>query len=131
MGIYFTYTLAGNISATSFQWVSGSFYTSLVNVDKITPMELIISAVVPFALPTVSHRWLRPRLRSKQNTDFAIITAGLIFCVFGAAIMAVAMSISLSIYALGVAVSALSVGLADSLRSFATSAFIRHREPDK
>ncbi|RDL36297.1 Major facilitator superfamily, general substrate transporter [Venustampulla echinocandica] len=120
MSIFFTYTLAGTVSGISQQWASGTFHATLANVDKITSMEQIISAVVLFALPTFSKRLLRPRLRGKQDTDLWVITASLVFCVFGSLIMAMAPSIV--IYALGVAVSALSVGLADSLRSFATTA---------
>ncbi|KAK9435861.1 Major facilitator superfamily domain, general substrate transporter [Metarhizium brunneum] len=120
MSIFFTYTLAGTVSGTSQQWASSTFHTSLADVDKVTSMEQVVSAVVLFSLPTVSQRLLRPRLRSKQNTDLSVITASLVFCAFGALVMSLAPSIG--IYAVGVAVSALGVGLADSLRSFATSA---------
>ncbi|KID85136.1 Major facilitator superfamily domain, general substrate transporter [Metarhizium guizhouense ARSEF 977] len=120
MSIFFTYTLAGTVSGTSQQWASSTFHTSLADVDKVTSMEQVVSAVVLFSLPTVSQRLLRPRLRSKQNTDLWVITASLVFCAFGALVMSLAPSIG--IYAVGVAVSALGVGLADSLRSFATSA---------
>ncbi|KHN99774.1 Major facilitator superfamily domain, general substrate transporter [Metarhizium album ARSEF 1941] len=120
MSIFFTYTLAGTVSGTSQQWASSTFRTTLANVDKITSMEQVISAVVLFALPAVSQQLLRPRLRGKQDTDLCVITASLVLAVFGALIMAVAPSIG--VYASGVAVSALGVGLADSLRSFATSA---------
>ncbi|EFY94863.1 Major facilitator superfamily domain, general substrate transporter [Metarhizium robertsii ARSEF 23] len=120
MSIFFTYTLAGTVSGTSQQWASSTFHTSLADVDKVTSMEQVVSAIVLFSLPTVSQRLLRPRLRSKQNTDLWVITASLVFCAFGALVMSLAPSIG--IYAVGVAVSALGVGLADSLRSFATSA---------
>lgn len=120
MSIFFTYTLAGTVSGTSQQWASSTFHTSLADVDKVTSMEQVVSAIVLFSLPTVSQRLLRPRLRSKQNTDLSVITASLVFCAFGALVMSLAPSIG--IYAVGVAVSALGVGLADSLRSFATSA---------
>ncbi|KAH0598372.1 hypothetical protein MHUMG1_03670 [Metarhizium humberi] len=120
MSIFFTYTLAGTVSGTSQQWASSTFHTSLADVDKVTSMEQVVSAIVLFSLPTVSQRLLRPRLRSKQNTDHWVITASLVFCAFGALVMSLAPSIG--IYAVGVAVSALGVGLADSLRSFATSA---------
>ncbi|KAL7935557.1 major facilitator superfamily domain-containing protein [Trichoderma chlorosporum] len=119
-GVFFAYTLAGNVSSTSLQWASATFHSPLASIDKITSMEQVISAVVLFSLPAISQHVLRPRLRGKQDTDLCIIITSLIVLVFGALTMA--MAPGLGIYAVGVGVSACGVGLTDSLRSFATTA---------
>ncbi|EFR00819.1 hypothetical protein MGYG_03823 [Nannizzia gypsea CBS 118893] len=120
MSMFFTYTLAGTVSSTSQQWASSTFHASLASIDKITSMEQIMSAIFLLILPIVSQRLLRPRLRGKQDTDLWVIMGSLTVGAFGALI--ISMAPSLKIYALGVAVGACAVGMADSLRSFATSA---------
>jgi len=120
MAIFFTYTLAVCVSATTQQWASSTFHAKLADVDQVTSMEQIVSAVALLTLPLFSQYVLRPRLVTKQRVDFQLIILSLIIGVASALVMALAPS--MLVYALGVAISALGVGLADCLRSFATTA---------
>ncbi|KAI0505162.1 hypothetical protein F5B22DRAFT_628771 [Xylaria bambusicola] len=120
MILFFAYTLGGTISGTSPQWASSTFNARLANIDQIRAMEMIISAFVLLSLPVLSNYVLRPRLRTKQAVDIWVITASMIALLTGTLTMA--MAPSLVVYTIGVAISAMGVGVADALRSFATSA---------
>jgi hypothetical protein len=119
MILYFGITLATCISLTTQQWASGTFHTGLSNIDKVTAMEQIVSAVTLLALPVVARYLLRPRLRTKEAVDFSVIVGSLLASIAGALIIATAPS--LAAYAVGVAVGATGIGVSDALRSFATS----------
>jgi hypothetical protein len=119
MILYFIFTLAGCISLTTQQWASGTFHTGISNIDKVTAMEQIISAATLLALPVLARYFLRPRLRSKEAVDFCVMVGSMLTNIAGALIIAAAPS--LAIYAGGVAVAATGIGIADALRSFATS----------
>jgi hypothetical protein len=118
MILYFGITLAACISLTTQQWASGSFNTGISNIDKITSMEQIISAVTLLALPGLARYVLHPCLRTKQAVDYWVLVGSLLASAVGALI--IAMAPSLAVYAMGVAVAATGVGVSDSLRSFAT-----------
>lgn len=120
MMLYFGTTLASCISITTQQWASGTFHTGLSNIDKVTAMEQIVSAVTLLALPALARYILHPRLRTKEAVDFWVIVGSLLTSIAGALIIATAPS--LAAYAVGVAVAATGMGLSDALRSFATSA---------
>jgi len=119
MILYFGTTLASCISLTTQQWASGTFHTGISNIDKVTAMEQIVSAVTLLALPGLA-RYLHPRLRTKEAVDFWVIVGSLLASIAGALIIATAPS--LAAYAVGVAVAATGIGVSDALRSFATSA---------
>ncbi|RYO48954.1 hypothetical protein AA0113_g9732 [Alternaria arborescens] len=119
MMLFFGTTLAAVISMTTPQWASGTFQTSLSQVDQITALEQIISACTLLALPLLSRYVLRPRLHAKHAVDLAIIVGSLLTGILSA--LVIAMAPSLSIYAIGVAIGATGMGLSDALRSFATS----------
>jgi hypothetical protein len=120
MILYFGITLAGCISLTTQQWASGTFHTGISNIDKVTAMEQVVSAVTLLTLPVLARYFLRPRLRSKEAVDFCVMVGSMLANIAGALIIAAAPS--LAVYAAGVAVAATGIGISDALRSFATSA---------
>jgi hypothetical protein len=120
MLLYFGTTLASCISLTTQQWASGTFHTGISNIDKVTAMEQIVSALTLLALPGLARYVLHPRLRTKQAVDYWVLRSSLLAGIVGALI--IAMAPSLAVYAVGVAVAATGVGVSDALRSFATSA---------
>lgn len=119
MMLYFGITLASCISLTTQQWASGTFHTGIANIDKVTAMEQVVSAVTLLALPVLARYLLRPRLRTKEGVDFCVLVGSLLASIAGALIIATAPS--LAAYAVGVAVAATGIGASDALRSFATS----------
>ncbi|KAF2023576.1 hypothetical protein EK21DRAFT_105214 [Setomelanomma holmii] len=120
MILHFGTTLASCISLTTQQWASGTFHAGLSNIDKVTAMEQIVSAVTLLALPALARYLLHPRLRTKEAVDFWVIVGSLLASIAGVLIIATAPS--LAVYAVGVAVAATGIGVSDALRSFATNA---------
>lgn len=120
MILYFGTTLAACIGITTPQWASGTFHTGISNVDQVTAMEQIVSALTLLSLSSLTRYLLRPWLRTKKAVDFCLIAASLVASITGALFIAAAPS--LPVYAVGVAIGATGMGLSDALRSFATSA---------
>lgn len=75
MILYFVATLASCISLTTQQWASGTFHTGISNIDQVTGMEQIVSAVTLLTLPVLSKYLLFPRLHNKQAVDFGSLWA--------------------------------------------------------
>ena len=120
MLLYFGTTLAGSISLTTPQWASGTFHTGLSNIDKVTAMEQVVSALTLLALPLLTSYVLRPWLQSKEAVDHWVIINSFLVSILGNLVISAAPS--LTFYAVGVAIAATAMGLSDAMRSFATSA---------
>ena len=126
---FFLLSLVAGIQIIFTQWASITYHWIIADVQVLFSFEMIVSGAILFSLPTLTSKYLTPRLESSSAVDMLVSKSSLMFLFMGLGLRGVAPT--RVYYVLALTISTLGAPVVDSLRSFSTGLISEKEDVEK